>query len=200
MKSANILTISLIALLGITFLIGIVLINISIFGKAEESTQIVAEEVYNPQINPADFTHKITNKYLTFEKGKTYVYQGRTDEGIERVEVSLTDNLLSVMGVTVAEVRDKEFLNGELIEDTRDWYAQDKFGNVWYFGEDSKEIVNGQIVSRKGSWAAAWKSGCWKPVQAGILSRSGRGYGRSCCFGSGYKSKARIFFQLPANS
>jgi uncharacterized membrane protein YkoI len=144
----------------IVFILIVVFSNILLINKVvskkgenvQESLETI--EVYNPQINPADFTTKITNKYLTFEKGKTYVYEGRTEEGLERVEVTLTDNLKSILGVTVAEVRDKDYLNGELIEDTRDWFAQDKFGNVWYFGEDSKDIVDGKIVSRKGSWVA----------------------------------------------
>jgi hypothetical protein len=39
-------------------------------------------------------------------------------------------------------------------EDTYDWYAQDKDGNVWYFGEDTKEFEGGQVVSTEGSWEA----------------------------------------------
>jgi hypothetical protein len=46
------------------------------------------------------------------------------------------------------------FLNGELTEDTFDWEAQDGKGNVWYFGEDSKELENGVVVSTEGSWEA----------------------------------------------
>ena len=51
-------------------------------------------------------------------------------------------------------IRDKVFLNGSLIEDTFDWYAQDKEGNVWYFGEDPKEYQNGKMTSTKESWEA----------------------------------------------
>jgi hypothetical protein len=51
-------------------------------------------------------------------------------------------------------VHDQGFLDGELTEDTFDWYAQDKAGNVWYFGEDSKTIEDGQVVSTEGSWEA----------------------------------------------
>ena len=60
------------------------------------------------------------------------------------------------MGVSVLEVRDLAFLENELIEDTKDWYAQDKFGNVWYFGEDSKELVDGKVVSTEGSWVSGY--------------------------------------------
>jgi len=51
-------------------------------------------------------------------------------------------------------VHDVVSVDGVLEEDTFDWYAQDKQGNVWYFGEDSKEYQNGAVVSTKGSWEA----------------------------------------------
>jgi uncharacterized membrane protein YkoI len=57
-----------------------------------------------------------------------------------------------VMGVETIVVWDRVWLEEELIEDTKDWYAQDKEGNVWYFGEDSVELIDGKIVSHAGSW------------------------------------------------
>ena len=41
--------------------------------------------------------------------------------------------------------------NGQVAEDTIDWYAQDRDGNVWYMGEDTKKYSSGQ-VSTIGSW------------------------------------------------
>jgi hypothetical protein len=43
---------------------------------------------------------------------------------------------------------------GKLTEKTFDYYAQDKKGNVWYFGEDTKEYENGKVVITQGSWEA----------------------------------------------
>ena len=57
-----------------------------------------------------------------------------------------------VDGVTCVVVRDTVTLDGELIEDTYDWYAEDSVGNVWYMGEDSKEYEDGEVVSTAGSW------------------------------------------------
>jgi hypothetical protein len=56
--------------------------------------------------------------------------------------------------VVATVVWDREWLNDALIEETYDWYAQDKGGNVWYLGEKSKEYENGKAVSSKGSWEA----------------------------------------------
>src|SRR4029453_15510303 len=54
-------------------------------------------------------------------------------------------------------VHDRVFIKGELTEDTFDWFAQDKDGTVWYFGEDPKELEDGQVVSTEGSWEAGVK-------------------------------------------
>ena len=51
-------------------------------------------------------------------------------------------------------MQDTVSLDGELIEDTFDWFAQDKEGNVWYLGEDTKEYENGEVISTEGSWEA----------------------------------------------
>jgi hypothetical protein len=56
--------------------------------------------------------------------------------------------------VIATVVWDREWLNDALIEETYDWYAQDKEGNVWYLGEDSKEYENGKAANSKGSWEA----------------------------------------------
>jgi len=59
-----------------------------------------------------------------------------------------------VMGIPVVVVRDTVSVRGDVIEDTYDWYAQDRDGNVWYMGEDSKEYENGRVTSTEGSWEA----------------------------------------------
>src|SRR5262249_7575256 len=43
---------------------------------------------------------------------------------------------------------------GELKEDTYDWFAQDRQGTVWYFGEATKEFKPGGRVSTEGSCEA----------------------------------------------
>lgn len=151
MKSKNIIILSLIVLIVFFIIFNVSLINI--FINKEKSEQQVSD-IYAPQIAPEDFVSKISNKYLTLTPGKKFVYEGKTEEGIERTEVYVTNEKKKVLGVNTIVVRDKVWLNDELIEDTKDWYAQDKYGNVWYFGEDSKEIVDGKVVSAKGSWQA----------------------------------------------
>ncbi len=141
-------------------IISFVIVNAFLFQDGLSNTDMregVAQQletIYAPQINPSEFTSAITNPYFKFAPGKVYVYEGKTEEGIERVEVKVTTEKKTVMGIPMFIVRDKEFLNGELIEDTRDWFAQDREGNVWYFGENTMELVDGKISSRAGSWEA----------------------------------------------
>jgi hypothetical protein len=113
-----------------------------------------AAQPYNPTINPAHFVGQITNPYLGFAPNRTFSYRKQTDEGVETTEVHVTTDTVQIMGVTCTVVRDREFLDEELIEDTFDWFAQDIHGNVWYFGEDTTEYQNGVPVSTFGSWKA----------------------------------------------
>ena len=109
---------------------------------------------YDLVINPADFTHVITNKYYPLRPGMKASYEEKTEKGRKRVEIEVTGETKQVMGVTALVVRDREWLNEELHEDTRDWIAQDKEGNVWYFGEAVGNYEDGKLVSDDGSWEA----------------------------------------------
>jgi hypothetical protein len=110
------------------------------------------QEPHQPIIDPADFVRIVDNPYYTLKPGTTYVYTSETEDGTERNEVVVTDQTRVVVGVTTILVWDRVWLDKELIEETYDCYAQDKYGNVWYFGEDSKEYEDGKIVSTQGSW------------------------------------------------
>jgi hypothetical protein len=111
-------------------------------------------EAYSPDIDPANFVGKVDNKYFPLEPGTTFVYKGKDEEGSERIEVRVTDDTKRVMGVECVVLRDRVWIDGKLVEDTFDWHAQDKKGNVWYFGENSREIKGGKVVSTEGSWEA----------------------------------------------
>ena len=113
-----------------------------------------AKEAYAPSIDPADFTTKIDNKYFPLKPGTKFVYKGKTEDGSEGDTVTVTSDTRNVMGVECVVVDDRVTEEGELVEKTYDWYAQDKKGNVWYFGEDSKEYEDGKVKSTAGSWEA----------------------------------------------
>jgi hypothetical protein len=111
-------------------------------------------QTYAPKIDPANFVTQVDNPYFPLTPGTTHVFEGKTDAGFEHEQMQVTDQTKVIMGVTCITVIDTVTLNGKLEELTTDWYSQDKQGNVWYFGEDSKAYKNGKVTSTKGSWLA----------------------------------------------
>lgn len=117
------------------------------------------------ELDPADFVAGIDNPYWPMAPGNKWVYREESDEGAEqRVEVTVTDRTKKILGIDATVVHDVVTEDGEVKEDTYDWYAQDTSGNVWYLGEDTKEYEDGKVVSAKGSWEAGVDG-----AQAGVI-------------------------------
>ncbi len=110
--------------------------------------------IYAPDIDPENFVDGVDNPYFPLEQGVTLVYDEYTERGVERIEVTPTGKKKVILGVSCVEVRDVVTLEGVPIEDTLDWFAQDEWGNVWYFGELSLNFEDGELVSLDGSWKA----------------------------------------------
>jgi hypothetical protein len=108
---------------------------------------------YQPNVDPANFSgHPIDNPFYPLVPGTQTAYEGDTDAGHERAVTEVTADTRVVMGVTCVVVHDSVTTDGQLTEDTYDWYAQDSAGNVWYFGEATQTFRDGQPVSTEGSW------------------------------------------------
>ena len=107
------------------------------------------------ELEPAEFTSEIDNPWMPFAVGARWVYRETDGEGGEqKVEVTVLDETREIMGIEARVVHDVVTENGELVEDTFDWYAQDADGNVWYLGEETKEFENGKVATTAGSWEA----------------------------------------------
>ena len=105
-------------------------------------------------LDPSQFVQTIDNPYLPLEPGTRWEYTAVSSDGEERIVVTVLDETKVVDGVTATVVHDKVTMkDGSLVEDTYDWFAQDKKGNVWYLGEATK-AYDGDKVSRSGSWEA----------------------------------------------
>ena len=135
---------------------GILLLLVCIAGVYVMSAPGYAADV-TPSFDPANFTGAaIDNPYFPLKPGTTFYYEGQKD-GIPASNVTqVTRATQLVDGVVCVVVLDQAFEtdpNGKnvLVEETFDWYAQDDFGNVWYFGEDATEFPSG---SKEGSWEA----------------------------------------------
>src|SRR5262249_5309938 len=106
--------------------------------------------------SPTNFFAEVTNKFFPLNPGTRFFYEGEKDGIPASDEVFVTRQTKVILGVSCTVVSDQAFENGKLVEDTVDWYAQDTAGNVWYFGEDTKELDpdTGQVISTEGSWEA----------------------------------------------
>jgi hypothetical protein len=124
-------------------------------GSASTKRETTMRASFTPSINPSDFTTKIDNRYFPLKPGTTFDYRGKTKNATERDVMSVTDSTKRIMGVKCVVVDDRVWAHGKLSEKTYDWYAQDEKGNVWYFGEDTKEYKKGGKVSTEGSWEAS---------------------------------------------
>jgi hypothetical protein len=107
------------------------------------------------EIDPADFSNEIDNPYFPITPGKTWIFRETDAEGAKRkVVVAVTNDTKTIMGIETRVVHDQVTEDGQVTEDTYDWYAQDSQGSLWYFGEDTKEYENGKLKSTEGSWEA----------------------------------------------
>jgi hypothetical protein len=107
---------------------------------------------YRPDVDPANFVETVDHPYFPLAPGTRWVYEGESDGEAERIEVVVTGDRRAIQGISAVVVRDTVSIGGELVEDTYDWFAQDRDGNVWYLGEDTHEFEDGVEVSTEGSW------------------------------------------------
>lgn len=113
--------------------------------------QALGQAPYDPVIRPGDFVREITNPYLPLRPGTEFVYRSGKNDVTAVIVLHRTKQIL---GVRCVVVRDTVRVGGEIEEDTFDYYAQDRAGNVWYFGEDTAEFAGGVPVSTEGAWIA----------------------------------------------
>jgi hypothetical protein len=104
-------------------------------------------------VNPSNFVRHVTNPWYPLKPGTVLVYKGVKDGERQTDRVTVTRQTKRIEGVRTTVIRDVSTHGGTLLESTWDFYAQDKQGNVWYFGENTRAYHNGH-VSTEGSWQA----------------------------------------------
>lgn len=135
----------------ITLVLGILMITSSACSNTAIGNQ--SAEPYTVNITAADFVAGIDNPYLQFIPGSKWVYEAKLENGTtERNEVEVLTEMRDVNGVSATVVHDTVAADGQLVEETYDWYAQDKDGNVWYLGEQVDNYENSALVDHAGSW------------------------------------------------
>jgi hypothetical protein len=104
---------------------------------------------------PGGFVRTIDNPWYPHIPGSTYRYRGHDGATPVTDVLHVTHRVKRIEGVPTTVVRDRVLTRGRVIEDTRDFYAQDVHGTVWYFGENTKTLDrHGHVRSREGTWRA----------------------------------------------
>jgi hypothetical protein len=93
---------------------------------------------------------KITNPLMPLTPGTTFLYTGVKDGQPQQDVIIVTNQTQKIFGVNTVVVHDTVYMNGKVVEKTTDFFAQDVLGNVWYFGESTREAGSGTA----GSWMA----------------------------------------------
>ena len=109
---------------------------------------------WDPVIDPAQFVREVDNPYFPLPVGRILRYRGETSSGTETLEIEVTSRTKLVMGVATTVVVERHAVDGEIEEISENWFAQDRDGTVWYFGEFSQIFDGGQPVGSPGSWEA----------------------------------------------
>jgi hypothetical protein len=155
--------------------VGALASTILLASASGEASSAASRSPHHP--SPRHFTAgRVTNQWFPLKPGTVMVYRGYEDQKRSRDVVTTTYTTRVVDGVTCRVVKDRLFLNGVLVERTKDYYAQTKGGTVWYFGERTAELDGaGHVISREGSFLSG-RNG----AQAGIFMpahvRVGRSY------------------------
>lgn len=106
---------------------------------------------------PEDFVDPASdpNPFFPLIAGTEWTYEAETEDGLERTVDRVTRETRVIQGIVATVLLDRVYLDGRLIEETYDWYAQDRLGNVWYLGEQSCEYEEaGGECDPSGSWEA----------------------------------------------
>lgn len=115
-------------------------------------------ETVLPTFNAVNFSGNpvITNPYFPVVEGQVRSYEGApADEQFVLTGVGAGPTIL---GIKTFTLRDRATEGGLLVEDTFDYYAQDKDGNVWYFGED----VTNYVYDKEGNLTGTNSSSSWR--------------------------------------
>ena len=117
---------------------------------------LAAPRTTSAAVTVDEFAQPHTNPYFPLRPGLVTVLRGHDGAERFRERVTVTPRFRRIDGVRCTVVRDVlRRLDGSLAEKTHDFYASDRHGRVWYFGERTATYRrDGTVESREGSWLA----------------------------------------------
>ncbi|MGH3742326.1 MAG: hypothetical protein ACRDT1_13500 [Micromonosporaceae bacterium] len=125
------------------------------------------------RFDPSDFGDPVArvNKWLPLKVGTQWVREGFTDVGTRRVPhrviSTVTEVSREVEGVRTVALFDQDVDGGQIVQQSLDYLAGDKEGNVWYLGSYTEEYEGGEFVTATDAWLAGVKG-----AKPGILMQA----------------------------
>jgi hypothetical protein len=128
-------------------------------------------------VDPATLSPTVDHPYVAFATVTRALYEGEevdedTGEAVEiRVESATRSDTTTVAGIEATIVDVDEYEDGELVERTEDYYAQDDSGVVYYLGERVDDIEDGEVVAHHGEWLTGQdgaRAGVFMPAEPSV--------------------------------
>jgi hypothetical protein len=143
--------------LGLALLVTVGLVAIAC-GQDGNSGDSVGGGSGDIGVDAASLIPEVDHPYVAFAQVTKTVHEGEEIDGGEtlklRVESEVLSSTKTVGGVEVTVVKVTEYEDGDLIEITEDYYAQDAEGIVYYLGERVDEYEDGEVTGHGGAWLA----------------------------------------------
>lgn len=106
------------------------------------------------RLRPAQFSMRIDNPYWPMTPGSRWVYTSIEEGSKRRVVLTVKNATKMILGIQARVVAEVVSEDGQVTQATDSWYAQDAQGNIWFLGEETREIEKGKVTSTEGSWQA----------------------------------------------
>ncbi len=100
------------------------------------------------------FALDVTNRFFPLAVGSRWVFDGQDEGDVIGLVITVLPDTEVVAGVATRVLEERETVNGDLIEISRNFFVQAPDGAVCYFGEDVDIYEGGVIVSHDGAWRA----------------------------------------------
>jgi hypothetical protein len=124
------------------------------------ATQKPGKNATQGSFDPKNFGDPTTraSQFMPLQPGTQWVRQGFVNVGHRRlphqVVTTVTDVSKQIDGVRTVAVVDQDTNGGQIAEQSIDWVAADKDGNVWYLGSYTESYNGGQFVNASDAWLA----------------------------------------------
>ena len=100
------------------------------------------------------FTIDSDHRFFPMRVGRQWVYEGEEDGESVALQITILDRTRTIAGVTTRVIEEREWVDGELLEVSWNYFARARDGTVCYFGEDV-DIYEDEGISHEGAWCAS---------------------------------------------